>query len=429
MKRIFISIIAIMALIVLLSGCDTDNSTNSDMPEILEIGYIPTESTAPKPDEPDEHIDPSEGFGIGGGFDVGTHRPLFYDMPRHFIDLVERSDFFEWDASRSWEERENIHVAVGFIQHFNISREDFTRANEEWEQSIIDRGDTPNRFSHLELYPVDLIFTFDNEAINDFFRWENSPWAYVVGIGEPPTIYGLPYELTLALGGETSDISPLNAADPFIVRAGSFLLDVIAENHSDFISPTREGYIFMGWYFYHHNERLPVTERTRMPAHDNTIHAHWERVETTSPPQIQTTSPIPHAYFNHPYTLTLQATGNTPITWSIVGLPYLDPMQMNLDILDMNETSYSIFGHLPEGLVLCPTTGTISGTPIVSPWMVSTTTRPGTNPIARSFTFMFEVRADNAFGYSIRTLSITVLAQSPIGIPDPYPPISDDPMR
>ena len=29
--------------------------------------------------------------------------------------------------------------------------------------------------SMYEIYPIDLIFTFDNELINDYFLWENSP--------------------------------------------------------------------------------------------------------------------------------------------------------------------------------------------------------------------------------------------------------------
>jgi len=60
------------------------------------------------------------------------------------------------------------------VREFNVSKEDFVRANEARRKLLSERGDTPEDLSNFELYPVDLIYTFDNEKINEFFLWEGS---------------------------------------------------------------------------------------------------------------------------------------------------------------------------------------------------------------------------------------------------------------
>ena len=122
-----------------------------------------------------------------GALDFGIFRPNFQSLPIHFVDLVGEEVFREWEDSRldskSLEEIYSESIAVSFIRYFNISREDFTRANEKWYQSVINRGLSPLGSSAFELFPVDLIFTFDNELINKYFLWENSPIAEEFGMG------------------------------------------------------------------------------------------------------------------------------------------------------------------------------------------------------------------------------------------------------
>ena len=59
----------------------------------------------------------------------------------------------------------------------------FNGANEELLQSWLDIGHSPEESSLYEVYPVDLIFTFDNEAIDEYFLWENSPIPEEWGVG------------------------------------------------------------------------------------------------------------------------------------------------------------------------------------------------------------------------------------------------------
>ena len=108
--------------------------------------------------------------------EIGNFRLLHYNMPAPFMVLVGRENFIAWRNSRSTEEILTENIAISFINYFDISIGDFTNANNDFVASHLNLARRQPRVnSRWEIYPVDLIFTFDNEAINEFFRWENSP--------------------------------------------------------------------------------------------------------------------------------------------------------------------------------------------------------------------------------------------------------------
>jgi hypothetical protein len=112
--------------------------------------------------------------------ELGIYRPTYYSMFFTFADLVGSEAYIKWAldmVDNNYEEYLNECIAVSFIKKFNISKEDFARANEAKRQSLAERGDLPEDSSLYELYPVDLIYTFDNKRINEFFLWENSIYA------------------------------------------------------------------------------------------------------------------------------------------------------------------------------------------------------------------------------------------------------------
>jgi len=112
--------------------------------------------------------------GCGCGFDLDECRPLFYDLPYPFVILVGSEIYDEWLLSRSDSERINECAAVSFIRDFDITYRDFKNANDGLLQIITEMGHSPEEASVYEIYPVDLIFTFDNELIKEYFLWENS---------------------------------------------------------------------------------------------------------------------------------------------------------------------------------------------------------------------------------------------------------------
>jgi len=265
MKKIGVAISLFLFVFILVScdeGTDKLEALMSDVSKIEEIILVANP-------QHDEAVDYS--FGADGDFYIGRFRPIFYNLPGPFVHLVGPEVYHSWHSARSTEEHENENVAVSFIKYFDISREDFERANREWEQSIINWGDTPNDRSRNELYLVDLIFTFDNKTINNFFAWEGSIFAWEVGLAEPPHRLTVPYELSFVLENEISEASLPATVAPLIVHTFDFILEVIAEHPV----PRADDYILSGWYIYHHDERLEVTDETRMPAEDTTIYARW----------------------------------------------------------------------------------------------------------------------------------------------------------
>ena len=125
---------------------------------------------------------------FGEGMEYGqSRRSLFYNLPAPFVNLVGREQFIEWRHNRSAYERDNESIAISFIRYFDISKEDFTKANEETRQiwalqgfyneefrdrsfeRILSQGLLiPDKSFLLEVFDVELVFTFDNERINEF---------------------------------------------------------------------------------------------------------------------------------------------------------------------------------------------------------------------------------------------------------------------
>ena len=165
-KKIMIIAIMFALLLVVWFGNNAISSASQGDDKPLEVVFNPTDVINHDHDR-----------------DYGTFRPNFYSLPIQYVELVGEELFLAWELSRCLKERENENIAVSFIRYFNISKEDFTRANEESRQFLANRGRSPQDGSLFELYPVDLIFTFNNELINRYFLWENTPTAREFGMG------------------------------------------------------------------------------------------------------------------------------------------------------------------------------------------------------------------------------------------------------
>ena len=170
MKKLIIMIATIITISLIFAGC----TGNDELFSPIEI-EAPTLSSESNYDVDnistiEMGCDVNHGGDYGGShLYIGRFRDAFYSLPAPFIDLVGWELHDPWCESRSPEERENESVIVSFIRYFNISREQVEQANEEMQRIAEAWGLVSNP------YPVDLIFTFDNERINDYFRWHNSP--------------------------------------------------------------------------------------------------------------------------------------------------------------------------------------------------------------------------------------------------------------
>jgi hypothetical protein len=172
MKKLIAALLAFM-ISLLLFACGQKNETETTTTTQI------TETTAQSPNENE---------GIGG--DEKTPVPEFLDfttgsIPNMFWNLARETRGLNPDANpddisaviemhNSFHEyfydtrgnRENLQEMglMVMVQYFGISREAFDRANAEWAQSIIERGDS------AEPYNADVIFTFDNALIQEYYR-------------------------------------------------------------------------------------------------------------------------------------------------------------------------------------------------------------------------------------------------------------------
>ena len=127
---------------------------------------------------------------VGGGtFTLTKYRSIYCDIPRPFINLVDVYEFQDW-YEVIIENDPNVTEIMPmklFIQEFNISREDFDKANLEWTKIIINGFDgipmmNPQDFLNQEtdeVYNADIIYTFDDEIINNYYLSHEYPFVYV----------------------------------------------------------------------------------------------------------------------------------------------------------------------------------------------------------------------------------------------------------
>jgi len=184
LRKLLIALL-VMSFLFLSIACTSPMQDDTTTDEVTEQTISTEIFTWPDLDWPerDYYLEHS---GIEGVENViGRFRFHFYHLPYQFTSLVGIESYLVWARSRSNDQYHNEHIAVSFIRDFDISREDFKRANEEWRTQAEDDDRAPEQHSQNAAYPINLIFSFDNERINEFFRWENSIYAHEVGLPNP----------------------------------------------------------------------------------------------------------------------------------------------------------------------------------------------------------------------------------------------------
>jgi hypothetical protein len=195
MKKLFSALLALVSLLLILTACtskpeipSTINSSAADISQSIGQGPAEPESeqatqatptTTPPttqsalPKYVPESIKLSEAEDLQSSFEwpfVPEYRFVYYRIPNSFLFLVE-----DREAKRAWVNEYSAlapppeMLIVSFVKAFNVPKEDFVRVIEENRQARIDMGMDLNDEMN-ELPNADIIYTFDNDIINYYYR-------------------------------------------------------------------------------------------------------------------------------------------------------------------------------------------------------------------------------------------------------------------
>ncbi len=123
-----------------------------------------------------------------GGADLlpRKYRNNYYSIPTSFINIVGKRSFEEWEdvyLAENYPDDSNEMVMVAYIKAFDIPKEEFERANLEYAKFIdkiyshicLDPQDYADQ-EFQEIYNAEIIYTFDNDIINEYYLGIDYPF-------------------------------------------------------------------------------------------------------------------------------------------------------------------------------------------------------------------------------------------------------------
>ena len=202
MKKNTILLTSLLCASLFLSACNTINSqlhspgTTTDIsikgpstpetdPTVSEND--PTASTDPESTEPNP-TDPKTGLPVyvPGSVQITDmsdifpfdrqYRYCFYSFKGPWQSLLseeQKEDFYAWQeefkVETNYGEFQNEMLLVSIIKRYNIPREAFDAALEKY---IASRSVSELKTEFWEAPNADILYTFDNEIINEYYRYE-----------------------------------------------------------------------------------------------------------------------------------------------------------------------------------------------------------------------------------------------------------------
>ncbi len=167
MKRTILILLALACVCALIAGCQSDHPSNtgpSDPPAVKLPEYVPGSIRLE-----DQALDdyPFE----------RKYRISYYCLWSEFEDLLseeEKKDVGPWFtrlcAENNNGETQNEMILVSFIKRYHVTREEFDVAVERFVANNADQNDFNDE--EWEIPNGDIIYTFDNEIINRYYRYE-----------------------------------------------------------------------------------------------------------------------------------------------------------------------------------------------------------------------------------------------------------------
>ena len=147
------------------SSAQTTTTTTSTTANKKLPVYVPGSIKLVDINDLDEQLVPLYGF---------SYRLTYYQIDGYFDFLVDKDENDKWYnaiTKKDIESKKEISemFLVSFVKHFNIPRKDFDEVVERMRQACInlEQDMTDERY---ELPNADIIYTFDNDIINEYYR-------------------------------------------------------------------------------------------------------------------------------------------------------------------------------------------------------------------------------------------------------------------
>lgn len=142
-----------------------------------------------------------------------SYRLVYYAWPTYVSQLAWERDSQEGLLGWAWgrllpkdEEPQEMHI-VNYLKTYNIPKEEFVEAVEEEKARLLQMG-CDITSEEFELPDPDIIYTFDNDIINDYYKRGQQPADPYesVPVDTPPPVY---QPGSIELGAPLDDIDDL----------------------------------------------------------------------------------------------------------------------------------------------------------------------------------------------------------------------------
>lgn len=186
MRKFFICILAIILCFSMISCSNNPNLNNEDnIISSSESGNTNNHSTQETLNNNSSLTQEDNGEG-GGEILPRKYRNNYYQIPAFFAEIVNQDIFSAWEKeyyANNYSDDTNVMVMVDFIKEFDISKEDFERANlkyayfidEVYSHICLDPQDYADQ-EFQEIYNTEIIYTFDNDLINEYYLGIDYPF-------------------------------------------------------------------------------------------------------------------------------------------------------------------------------------------------------------------------------------------------------------
>lgn len=188
MKKYFVFVLLFIFCFLSVS-CSNDLNKDNDNDNVFVIAsdnsesfFYPTKQNSQKPVT--QTVISSE-YG-GAELLPRKYRNNYYSIPASFVSIVGKKSFEEWEdvyLAENYPDDSNEMVMLAYVKEFNISKEDFEKANLKYAHFI------DKTYSHIcldpkdyadqefqEIYNTEIIYTFDNNLINEYYLGIDYPF-------------------------------------------------------------------------------------------------------------------------------------------------------------------------------------------------------------------------------------------------------------